>query len=213
MYLFTRSARLGGKITDSIIWASTIAERVRQVTGLTVGLWSQTFSPSIGTVVWSTFVPDVTTLVAEFDKLAVDNGYIELADSGSQFVIPGSGSDSLQVILYGPEPDPERKVEYVSIVRTTMAVGGLAKGVALGIEIAQRAEQITGAPTSFLADTTGNYGGVAWISVFAGAAELESAQMALNTDMSFVELIDSRAPGAYSDHPGATTQLLYRRIS
>jgi len=94
-----------------------------------------------------------------------------------------------------------------------MAAGGLARGIALGVEIAQRAEQITGASTAFLADTTGNYGGVAWITAFSDVAGLEAAQLALNTDQGFVELIDAKAPGVYTDHPGATTQVIYCRIA
>ena len=67
-------------------------------------------------------------------------------------------------------------------------------------------------PTAFLADSTGNYGGVAWLTAFANVAEMERAQLTLNTDESFIELIDSKAAGVYSEQPGASTQLIYRRI-
>jgi len=61
-------------------------------------------------------------------------------------------------------PDPDRQVRYIGVVRATIAAGILAKGIASGMAISERAEKIAGVPTMFLPDYTGNYGGVAWIS-------------------------------------------------
>ena len=36
--------------------------------------------------------------------------------------------------------------------------------------------------------------------------------MALNTDQSFIEMIDKEAAGVYTDQPGATSQVILRRI-
>jgi hypothetical protein len=212
MYLFSRRARLSGaKFRDSMAWATSITERVTQTSGLQVGLWSQTFSPAVGTLVWSTFVPDLASLEAANDKLMVDDAYNELIERGNEYLIQGSMDDTLGMIVHG-EPDPNRHVEYVAVVRSTISAGKLARGITLGVEIAQRAEQITGLPTAFLADSTGNYGGVAWLSAFANVAELERAEQTLNADQSFIELIDTQAPGVYADQPGANTQLVYRRV-
>ena len=212
MYLFSRRARLSGvKFRESIAWATSITERVAQTTGMQVGLWNQTFSPAVGTLVWSTFVPDLATLEAANDKLMVDDAYNDLVERGTEFVIPGSIDDSLGMFIHG-QPDPNRHVEYVAVVRSTIAAGKLARGMGLGVEIAQRAEKITGVPTAFVADATGNYGGVAWLTAFANVAELERGEQTLNTDQAFIELIDTQATGVYADQAGATTQLVYRRI-
>jgi hypothetical protein len=212
MYLFSRRARLSGvKFRESIAWATSITERVAQTTGMQVGLWNQTFSPAVGTLVWSTFVPDLATLEAANDKLMVDDAYNDLVERGTEFVIPGSIDDSLGMLIHG-QPDPNRHVEYVAVVRSTITAGKLARGMGLGVEIAQRAEKITGVPTAFVADATGNYGGVAWLTAFANVAELERGEQALNTDQAFIELIDTQATGVYADQAGATTQLVYRRI-
>ena len=189
-----------------------MTEKVVQTGGLQVSLWGQTFSPSVGTLVWSTFVSELAELEAMNEKLMVDEGYLELVERGGEFVLPGSVDDTLGMIIHGQAPDPERKPGYVSVVRTTMVAGGLARGITLGVEIAQKAEQITGVRTSFLADATGNYGGVAWISAFTDIADLERAQLELNSNQSFLELIDSQASTVYTDAPGATSQLIYRRI-
>jgi len=212
MYLFSRRARLSGtKLRDALAWATSITGKVNQTTGLQVGLWAQTFSPEVGTLVWSTFVPDLATLETANDKLMVDDGYHDLVDHGNEFVIPGSLDDTVGMVVHG-QPDPNRHVEYVAVVRSTIRAGKLARGIALGVEIAQRAEQITGLPSAFVADSTGNYGGVAWLSAYANVAELERAEQTINTNPSFVELIDTQAASVYTDQPGASRQLIYRRV-
>jgi len=88
MYLFSRRARLSGvKIRESIAWATNVTERVSQTTGMQLRLWNQTFSPAVGTLVWSTFVPDLATLEAANDKLMVDDAYNDLVERGNEFVI------------------------------------------------------------------------------------------------------------------------------
>src|ERR1700674_116638 len=114
MYLCSRRARLSGsKLRDSMAWATSITERVSQTTGLQVGLWNQTFSPAVGTLVWSTFVPDLATLETANDKLMVDAAYNDLVDRANEFVIPGSLDDTLGMLIHG-QPDPNRHIEYVA---------------------------------------------------------------------------------------------------
>jgi len=175
-------------------------------------VWSQVYSPEVGEIVWATFVPDLSALEAFSDKCLVDDGYISEVERGAAFILPGSVGDVLQVVLHG-EPDPNRQVEYLSAIRTTIAAGNIANGMALGGEIAQRATAITGIPSMFLADVTGDYGGVSWLSGFATIEELEQAQMTLNTDPAFIELIDTKASRAFTALPGVTTQVIYRHIA
>ena len=83
----------------------------------------------------------------------------------------------------------------------------------LGVEIAQRAEKITGTPTLFLADVTGIYGGVGWLSGHANIQALETAQQKLASDASWAKYLDKEVKGTYVDEPGQTTQLIYRRLA
>jgi hypothetical protein len=212
MYLFSRSASVGGaKIRDAMAWAASVNAKVNQISGLEVGLWSQTFSPRVGTLVWSTLVPDLATLESANDKLMVDDAYMELLDAGRDHVMAGSVDDYLGAVIHF-QGDPARPAEYATVARTTIAAGKLARGIALGVEISQRAEQITGLPTMFTADATGNYAGVAWLSAYADVAELDRASQLLNSNPEFIDLLDSNAPGVYADHPGASTQTIYRHI-
>jgi hypothetical protein len=212
MYMFTRRVRLSGvRLREAIGWATEATQRVSQVAGVNVSLWMRTFSPEVGTIAFGTFVPDLATLEAANDKMMVDDGLMGLYEKGNDFVIPGSVNDRLATIISG-QPDAARPIEYTALVDATMAAGKLEDGIAVGIEIAQRAEKITGIPTMFTAGTTGNYGAVSWLTGYVTVSELERAEQALNSDRSFVEFLDKKAKGVYNDTPGTVTQFVYRRI-
>ena len=82
-----------------------------------------------------------------------DDSFITAVDKGAAMTV-GGADDALAQVIYG-EPDPNREVEYVTIVRAVSATGNVARGMEVGIELAQRAEKIMDTPTLFLADVTG----------------------------------------------------------
>ena len=219
MYLFTRRlrARAGG-INNAMAWATGITEKVRQISGLDVTLSASVFGPEVGTLVWSTTVPDLATLEASFDKLSVDPSYADEAGKGQQFGPDGPDDRLLQFVF----PDAETLAagasadapqwQYASVISTVCAAGGLRRGVELGVQIAQKATEISGIPTAFLMDTTGPYGGVNWISVAPDIQAVEAGNAAIFGSEEFLKLVDEGAKGTYIEDPSATTQLLYRRI-
>lgn len=212
MYLFTRTARLSGRnMPQAMAWAVQLTESIGPVTGVPASLWAPAFSREVGTLIWSAIVPDLKTLETALGKLDTDREFSELAERGNDFGIPGSLNDRLARYVNGA-PDPESNPQYIGVVQATTKVGRLARGVSLGVEIAQTAEKVTGTRTLFVTDLTGNYGGVAWLTAYAGINELERASDALAADQSFVELIDTEVPGVYNDHPGSATQDFVRRI-
>jgi hypothetical protein len=211
MYLFNRRGRLdGGNTNEALAWATGITAKAKEVSDLEVGLWMQTYSPGYGTLVWSTFLTDLASLEAGGDKLAADPGYVAMADEGSKY-ISGGLDDGLIQIIHG-NPDPNRTIEYAAGVQAVCATGNIANAMAVGVEIAQKAEVITGLPTLFGSSLTGPYGGVGWITGYANIGELEAAQQALGADASWVDMIDKKAAGVYAEEPSLTTQLIYRRI-
>lgn len=212
MYLFSRQIRFGpGNTRDQMEWALGQTEKVNQMTGLQVGLYMQVYSPEVGAVGWSTFVPDLATLEAAGDKLQADDSFVAAVDKGSAMTV-GGASDSLAQIIYG-EPDPNRQIEYVTVVRAVCATGNVAKGMEAGVELAQRAEKIMSTPSLFLADVTGNYGGVAWASGYENVQALEAAQQALAGDEAWAKFVDKETKGVYAEEPSLTTQIIYRRLA
>jgi len=213
VYLFSRSIRLSGvKSQEATGWATRLTEVVKDLSGLDVGLWHTLFSGEVGKLSWTTFVPDMSALEGAFAKLDADAGMNELVERGDEYVIQGTLSDVIGKVVHG-QPDPSRKVNYVSVVATTIKAGKFARGYSLGVEIAQTAEKISGLPSLFVANSTGDYSGVAWLSGFTDIAELERAQNALDESQIFVELLDTEVPGVYNDQPGAAPRTLYRRIA
>lgn len=211
MYLFTRTGRLRpGHMRDAMAWAVGITEKVNQVTSLNIGLWTTAFSPRNGTLVWSTFVEDLTALETANAKLMVEDSFIAEVDRGAQFTSAEGVDDLVAQLVYG-EVDPSRNPKYAAVVQTTMAPGGLVKGIEAGIEIAKRATELAGIPTAFLVASTGMYGGVAWLSAADTLEELEHGEQAVNANPEFIRYIDEVAPGVYV--PGMATQAIYSRIA
>ena len=219
MYLFTRRARArSGGITNAMAWATGITEKARQVSGLDVSLFAGVYGPQVGTLVWSATVPDLVALEAAMDKMAADTAFADEASKGQQFAPDGPDDRLLQFIVPDAETlaaaasQDQARPEYATVVSTVCAAGKLVRGIELGIEIAQRATATLGTPTAFLADTTGPYGGVNWITLHADAQALEGANAALAADLEFQQFVDAGVAGVYIDDPSATTQLVYRRI-
>jgi len=212
MYLFSRRVRIGGGQTRAAMeWALGQTEKVNRITGLQVSLYTQVYSPEVGSIGWSTFVPDLATLEAAGDKLNVDDDFVSATDKGAALTV-GGAEDTLSQVLSGA-PDQSRPIEYVTGVRTVCATGNLARGMELGVEIAQRAEKITGTPTLFLADVTGIYGGVGWVSGHENVQAMEATQQKLAADPSWAKYVDKEVKGTYVDDPSMTTQLIYRRLA
>lgn len=212
MYLFSRRARLArGKTQQALEFAMQLRESASRISGLEVRLSALTFSGEVGTLVWSTFVPTLAALQAANDRLQTDDKYLSALDRGAA-LIDGNPEDTLFQIVHG-EPDPTRDIEYVTAVRTVCEGGKLARGLAVGIEVAQRAEKITGAATLFATEASGTFGGVAWFTGHANIEELERNSQALASDPSWLEFLDDEAGDVYSDDLAATTQQIYRRLA
>jgi hypothetical protein len=191
-------------------WCMTMTEKVNQITELDVGLWTTVFSPALGTVVWTALAEDLEQLELTDQKLVADSGYLNLVDEGAQFLSADPINDSLIQLIHAPEPAEGPRAEYATVVQSALAPGKTVAGIGIGIEIAQRATTITGAPTSFGAAATGLYGGVVWVTPHESVQALQRANEALAAELSFAEYIDREASDAFVS--AVTNQTVYRRI-
>jgi hypothetical protein len=210
MYFFTRTARIrNGQMIPATNWAVELTGRVNTISELRVQLWSSILSPGLGTLAWSTFVPDLMTLETANGKLAADQSFLDDTAQSGDLMVEGSFDDVvLQLVHTAGEPtdDPH----YATIVTSAMAAGGIAKGVEVGIEIAGRAAEISGVATSFLVATTGPYGGCAWISGARTFEEIEKGDREVSSNPELIAYLDEHAAGVY--RPEVSTQTMWRRL-
>lgn len=209
MYLFGRSTTLSSN--DGLAWAVGITENARRASGLDVELWGQVWSPEFGRVTWTAFAPDLETLAAAGDAMNADAAMNAESARGNEFTVGGL-DDALYNVIHGDLDPGAPQAEYVSATSTVCANGKQLEGMTRAVEIAQHAEKITGVPTICIANVTGVYGGVGWISGFPNAAALEASQQAIAADPQFTRLVDDVA-SAYSPDATATNALIHRRFA
>lgn len=210
MYIFTRTARLAlGRNRDAMSWAMGITEQVNHVTELEVSLWTTMFSPAVGQLTWSTLVEDLTHLEASMSKLATEERFLAESDRGAAFTTAAGVDDRLGQLI-GSTPDPTRRPQCSAVVTATLANGALARGMEVGVEIAERATAIAGIPTTFVVGMTGPYGGVGWITGAESIRELEAAEQAVNTDADLIAFLDREAVEVFQ--PGAEQHILRRLL-
>ena len=77
---------------------------------------------------------DIATLEAAADKLMADDGYQEMVQKGQKYLLPGSVHDRLSQFVHPTEVDPNRHIEYVALVRSTILQGQMARGGAAGVD-------------------------------------------------------------------------------
>lgn len=208
MYLYTRQVRLApGRRADGMEWALAMAQKINQVAGLNAGLWTPFLSPGIGTLSWGSAVESLTELEAADAKLNADPGYLELVGRAGALVTTPP-DDRVAEYLYNPVPDLDATC--VAAVESQIANGAFARGVEVGIEIAQRASAL-GSPTAFLLGVTGPYAGCLWLSPATSIQELEAGEQAVRADADFVAFLDREAASCFL--PGVTTTSIWTRIA
>ncbi|MBK5290053.1 MAG: hypothetical protein JJE46_16485 [Acidimicrobiia bacterium] len=208
MYLFSRSAVLADN--DGLAWATAMTEHAKRATGLEIELWGQVWSPEFGRIAWTAMVPDLATLATAGDAMAADAAMTKEGAKGAALT-NGGLDDALYTIVHGEIAPAAPAAEYVTAVSSVCANGQTGKAMAAGVEIAQRAEKITGTTTMFVANVTGIYGGVGWITGHANIAELEASQQAMAHDVEWSKEVDKLATTFASD-PSATNSVILRRF-
>jgi len=210
MYLYSRRTRVNS--FDAVAWATDTAAAAQVATGVEMQVWGAVYSAGFGTIAWTAWYEHFAALEAATNAMMADDAYMAKSAEGSQWAVPGAGvDDQLQELVAGV-PDPDANPLYVSSVQATCAGGNIARGMAAGVEIAQRADAATGATTLFCRNVTGPYSGVSWFTGSEDGAAVDAQNTALAADAGFVEFIDSPA-GVYIDNVDPAQSVLWRRLS
>ena len=209
MYLFTRSWRIDAEhVSKAVEWVGEITETGRKITGLQIDAWTAVVSPELGTVVWSLWAETIGQVVNAGDQLTADSGYLKAIEKGADY-FDGPATDGLATLVHGDLNLDNNSFEYVGVATATLANGHLQGGVAAGIEIADHVTKVTGDNTLFVVNTTGIFGGVAWLTPMADVARVDAGEAALMADADWLPLLD-RVGGAFNPHPA---QAIFRRTA
>jgi hypothetical protein len=207
MYLFTRSRRMGARdFAGALGWSIGVTEQVRTITGHQVDAWGSVLSPHAGVVVWSMWAEHLSELEQASDKLMASPEYLEAVAVGDAF---GDGPvvDALATLVHG-ELDPDATASYVTVASAVAAPGRLSDAITSGIEIADHATRVSGQSTLFVVNSTGPYGGCAWLTAAPDIDTVERGEAALMGDPEWLKLID-RVGTAYNND---AAQAMYRRL-
>ena len=211
MYLYSRSARMRpGHPQETMAWALKGTEKINQISEVPVNLWTPFASPAAGSLTWVARVEDLAVLEATNAKLMADAGFLAILEEGASYFADSGVDDSLWQVLHADPDMANSQPQYVNLVTAVLAPGHFGRGVELGIEIAQRAQQITGRPASFSIAETGVYGAVRWAGLSDSVEQVQAARQALNTDQEFAQLLDGEVSEVYL--PDAT-QAIFRRLA
>lgn len=210
MYLYSRRMRVNS--FDAVAWATDTAAAHQAASGVEMQVWGAVYSAGFGTIAWTAWHESFAALDAATDAAMADGAYMAKSAEGSQWAAPGAGvDDQLQELIAGV-PDPGANPLYVSSVQSACAGGNMARGLGAAVEIAQRADAITGAMTLVCRNVTGPYSGVSWFTGTEDGATMDAQNAALAADAGFLELVDSFA-GVYIDTVDPMQSVLWRRLS
>jgi hypothetical protein len=195
-------------ITKATGWVGEITEMGRKVSGMQIDAWSAVLSPELGTVVWSMWGESIAQIQNVGDQLAADSGWLKQVEKGADY-FDGPATDGLATLVHGELNLDDNSFEYVGVATASLYTGHLQAGVAAGIEIADHVTKVSGDNTLFVVNTTGLFGGVAWITPNADAAALDAGENALMASAEWLPLLD-RVGSAFN--PGAA-QAIFRRLA
>jgi hypothetical protein len=209
MYLFTRSRRVEPEhFVKAMESVGELTEHGRKITGRQIDAWSAVMSPEVGTIVWSLWAEKIGEIEQAGDALVADGGFMKLVEKTDD-LFDGPFVDGIATLVHGDLNLDDTSFEYVGVATATLATGHLQDGIAAGIEIADHVKQATGDDTLFLVNTTGIFGGVAWVTPMANSAAVDDGEVALMASAEWLPLLD-RVGSAFN--VGAA-QALYRRIA
>lgn len=185
MHLFSRQMVLSGSLADAMAHAATMRAYVSEKTGTEFGLWSIGFGGPVGAVAYAARVEGIAGVSAWTAALAGDTEYASMLATGSAFVA-APPVDSLAEVIHGDLGTPPPIGSVAMLTTATIGNGAYAEAIGWGVDMAQHAEKTTGLATSFLMQSFGAFGAVAWLAGAPNTADADAANAALAADGDYI---------------------------
>lgn len=192
MIVFQRIVTFQGPPAEVVPWAQEITERVNEKTEFDASLWQGLFGGALGTLAWSSMVPNLTALEAGMDTLAGDAAFLDL-QSRAQDWVPTPGEDRLLRMVHsaGGEYDRPGVGAYAEGTVAVPAEGKLTDAGAFGVEISDLHAQLTHASVLFCTNEYGPFGQMVWLALYDSAAAVDDAAELIAKDEDYTGKLDS----------------------
>ncbi len=208
MYLMTRVLTIApGRLRDGLKFATDITEYVNANSSVSFNLGMGVFGRPVGTVVWSGMFESQAQFLDVTAVLLANPGYLERVDAAGG-LFTSSPEDAFREIVH-TAGDVSGPLAYTSAVLATINADRAVEAISWSIEMADLVNKLTGAPTMFLTDTYGPFGGVAFISGAADAAALDTAHASIRGNSDYLAKMAGSA-GMFI--PGSGRTVLLQRI-
>lgn len=164
MYIFSRRTLAAlGKQFEAVPKAIEIAEKVADISGAEINVFTARFGAPLGSIMWSRRADSMAELQAFSEKVLADAEYVEMVNGmAGLFMTPAE--DSIGRVLSTPlEGTPAR---FWGITQAAMTAGRYAEAVEFGIEIADYMASAVGAQSLFLKAGYAGFADVTWLVGF-----------------------------------------------
>lgn len=191
MYIFSRRTLAAlGKQFEAVPAAVAVAEKVSEISGSEINVFTARFGAPLGSIMWSRRADSMAELQTFSDKVLADSGYLAMVDDmAGLFMTPAE--DSIGRVLTTPfEGAPAR---FWSITQASMLAGKYAHAVEFGIEIADYMGAQLGAQAAFLKASYGGFADVTWLLGFDSMDDVDRAEDWQLTDAGYQERVTKAA--------------------
>jgi hypothetical protein len=186
MYIFSRTGSLDrNHLADGMASSVQIAAKVAQVTGREVRVFNVRYGQPYGTVMFSVRAESFAENAEMWEKLATDQGYLDMASSISSKFSTLPTDRALSILV--ASPDVAGRHLYATTTATA-ANGKMAEAVAFGAR-AQGVVAAAGFPSWFGASAFGAFGEMMWATGLDTAADVDRFQTFMSTDPGMQQIV------------------------
>lgn len=191
MIFFQRMLTARGPADEVAAWAVEITELVKEKSDLDISLWQGLFGFPVGTLAWSTRVPNLTELEHAMDGLAGEKAYNDLAARATDWV-DTPPQDSLLRLVHAAGPEYQRGDvgTYSEITLAVPAEGKMRKATEFGTQISDLHSRITHSAVLFANSAYGAFGELRWMAMYDSATAVDTAAEIIAKDDEYVAALD-----------------------
>jgi len=192
MYIFSRTAALNPhRLIEATGAAIEVGAMVTGITGNPVSVFATRYGQPTNTIGWSVRVESQAQLQADFEKLTVNEGYLQWVTAHAE-LFDGAPTDQLSTVVSSTLASAPKR--FYALVTGTAANGKMADAVSFGVRAQQFVAEATGLATAFMTSVYGAFGQVGWLTGADSASDLDALAQMQMTNADYHKLVAEAGP-------------------